>query len=155
MSYSKLTMAALLAATVISHGADLFTDSFNRSDSTDLDATTTGMGGMLITNGTLSAGNVWLEPVDDGVPDPIKSAVTNNQVRLATEFGTSHAIVNHNLASEVPAGTLSVSLDVREINPGDESSPVNRYLGFGIGFTLAEGNINGDSIRSLCKVCNR
>jgi hypothetical protein len=49
-----------MAATTLVHAETFFSDSFDRPDSTDLDAIINGMGGSLITNGTLTAGSVWL-----------------------------------------------------------------------------------------------
>ncbi len=144
MSYVKFTVAALWVATAALPGEVFFTDSFNRANSSDVDASTNGMSGVLVTNGTLNAANTWLEPVDAGTGLDSKSAVAANQLQVAVGAGTSHIIVNHNFASELPAGSMSVSLNVQQINPGNDATPEHRYLGVGIGFSLAEGNANTD-----------
>ncbi len=152
--YSHL--AALLLMTglgSLSAQTVLFSDNFNRTalagGNTDLlydvDFSTTGMGGTLITGGTLSVSNAWLEPVDIGTANESRSQIsTNDQLRLAVGPGTTHIVLSNNFATQLnTSGVLSVEIAVPAWLSLD-ATPLHRYMGIGIGGGEFELNVNGD-----------
>jgi len=114
----------------------LFSDSFDRADNDDISAATNGMGGLLLGNGTFSAGNVWLEPVDVAHALPDDARILSSQLKLGGNGHTVHVVPNHNFAGDLSAGVFAVQL--RVVSAPEGSSTVDRYAGIGIGGSLAE-----------------
>src|SRR5262245_48551066 len=84
-----------------------FSDNFNRANQLDLDAATNGMTGLIITNDTLTASNVWLEPMDLGRDEPTDSAITNNTLRMGGNGHSVNIVLDCNFASVMSTGLLS------------------------------------------------
>lgn len=140
---SRIAFLAIALATATNIGAQtvFFSDSFNRPDNLDLDAATNGMTGVLITNGTFTASNVWLEPIDLGRNVPGDSAVTNNILRMGGNGHSVNLVLDRNFATLMSTGVLSVTLKLTGIPGPNDTTAVNRYQGIGFGFTRAEGNV--------------
>lgn len=116
--------------------ADLFLDTFNRTASTDIDASNHGMSGSRVP--PLGAGTSWFEGWEgSGTADSIR--LTDSILQMATGVGMSESGVNHNFIGPdiLAAGGFSVSLRVISINT-DPSDPANRYAGFGVGLNAAQ-----------------
>jgi arylsulfatase A-like enzyme len=125
-----------------------FSDSFDRAADLNLDSTTTGMGGSLVTNGTLTASNIWLEPVDVANADDANARINaSQQLQMGGLGNTVHLILNHNFATTLTAGTMSITLDLKSPGPGG-AVPLDRYQAIGVGFSLAAGNVDGDRVLS-------
>ncbi len=125
----------------------LFSDSFARSTlpSNDLDADMGGMGGLLVSNGTFTAGNTWLEPQDVADAEDTRTRVDSangGELWLANGTGTSHAMLDHNFVDDaiLTNGRFRVVLDRINI----DSASNERHLGFGVGTTYAEATGYGD-----------
>ncbi len=133
-----LTLAAFVMIFGTSGQAQtvLFSDSFNRADNVNLSGATNGMGGLLITNGTLTVGNIWSEPVDVIQANPADSQIITNALKLGGNGHTDHVFLNHNFANDLGAGTLSVQ--VKAVTAPTSTSPIDRYTGIGLGGSLAE-----------------
>jgi hypothetical protein len=128
--------------------AVLFSDTFDRADSRNIDASLTGItdntGSSLAADAAYSQS--WLDPnsaaptygVQDGVATNGGGAqILSNQLRLAVGAGTSNAYVNHNFinASILAAGGFSVTIDVTGYN---QSGSAEQGGGFAIGMSQAE-----------------
>lgn len=118
-----------------------FSDSFDRTDNTDIDASSTGMSGTL---SPLAYQEVW-----EGSGDPTSIQIVSNQLNVAVGSGMSSLFLDHNFIDTaiLTADGFSVSLDVVSINTADD--PANRFGGFGVGNTLAEAQAAQDSFDSL------
>ncbi len=139
-----INISAICVFAISADAVVLFSDSFDRPDN-DLDANLGGMDGLLISNGTFTAGNTWLEPQDIADADPHKSWIrpdNGGELVVAEGNGTSHVALDHNFTDAVilTNGRFRVSLDLLEIN----SATGDRYLGFGVGMDAATANGNGD-----------
>lgn len=130
----------LMLAISLSVSADviLFSDNFNRSDNTDIDAgAPTGMGGYLMPM-------IYVESFEgSGTADSIQ--VIGGKLQMATGNGMSSMYLDHNFvdAEILESGGFTVLLDVVQISGGDD--PANRFGGFGIGLTEAEAAAANDS----------
>ncbi|TWT92917.1 hypothetical protein Pla108_40570 [Botrimarina colliarenosi] len=129
----------------------LFSDTFNRADSRNIDADLTG-----ITNNTgtaLPADGVYTHPFLDPANDPGPqdgmatngggARILSNQLLLAVGAGTSNAFVNHNFtnASILSDGAFTVSLDVL----GYGGNGNGQGGGFAIGMSQADALLAGDA----------
>lgn len=125
-----VVLCVLLTAGVAGAG-NLFTDTFDRPDSTDIDSSSVGMSGSL--------SPAYVETFEgSGLANSIQ--VLNNQLRMAVGAGMSDLYLDHNFTD---AGEFSISLDVIEINSAT-SDITNRFAGFGLGMSLDEANNLGD-----------
>src|SRR5215510_5469761 len=104
-----LVVWRLLAPSPVSAQTILFADNFNRTDNLNISAATNGMSGLLITNGTLTVSNVWLEPVDVANSAPTDAQILTNQLKMGGNLHTVHVVPNRNFANDFLAGTFSVS----------------------------------------------
>jgi len=120
----------LLAAGLAGAG-NLFTDTFDRPDSTDIDASTEGMSGTVST--------AYME-VFEGSGAASSIQILNNQLQVAVGNGMSNLYLNHNF---LESRKFSISLDVIELN-SVTSDIARRFAGFGLGMTLDEANNVGD-----------
>ncbi len=115
----------------------LFSDNYNRPDSTDIDASAVGTGGVLVPL-------VYVESFEgSGLATSIQ--IRNNQLNLAYGAGMSNLFLEHNFidAAILEADGFSVSLDVLSIQTSDDTP--NRFGGFGVGNSRAEAAAAGDS----------
>ncbi len=113
------------------YGDVLFSDSFNRPDSTDADASSVGMNGIL-------APLVYQESYEgSGAATSIQ--ILSNQLNMAYGPGMANLYLGHNFidALIVSAGGFSVSVDVVQISSA-ATDLANRFAGFGVGMTEAE-----------------
>ena len=132
-----------------------FSDSFNRPDSLKLDATTNSMAGMLMTNGTFTVSNIWLEPIDVGRSVPGDAAITNNTLRLGGNGHSVNIVLDRNFATLMSTGILSVTLKLNGTPAPNDSTATNRYQGIGFGFSRSEGNVVSASVdRVLSRVAD-
>lgn len=131
-------------ASAISNSAQtttFFSDSFNRANNLDLDGDTNGMTGLLITNGTMTAGNIWLEPIDTARSIPGNAAVTNNTMRMGGNGHSINIVLDRNFATVMSTGVLSLTLKVNGTPGPNDGSALHRYEGMGVAFARAEGNV--------------
>ena len=121
-------------------GAALFSDSYDRPDNTDIDASSTGMAGLL-------SPMVYQEAFE-GSGQPTSIQILSNELNIAVGAGMSSLYLDHNFTDLdiLSEGGFSVSLDVVSITNADD--PGNRFGGFGIGNTLAEAQAAQDSFDS-------
>ncbi len=119
-----LTAAANVSATV------LFSDSYNRANNTDIDASADGMAGTL-------APLIYVEAFE-GSGQPTSIAIVNNQLNVAMGPGMGSLFIDRNFtdADILAAGGFSISMNVASITNADDQS--NRYGGFGVGNTRDE-----------------
>ena len=121
-------------------GTTLFNDSYDRPNNTDIDASSTGMGG------TLSP-LVYVEAFEgSGAATSIQ--ILSNQLNVAMGAGMSSLFLDHNFidASLLTTDGFSVSIDVVGITTADDTG--NRFGGFGIGHTRDEALAARDSFDS-------
>lgn len=124
----------------------LLSDTFDRADDTDVDASGNGISGALVGTVFNPPGGVWLEPVDDVTAVPDRSQIVSNTLNLANGFGTSHVVLDYNLAPAVEqSGSIRVSFEAVFIDPSS-GGPQHRYVGVGIGGTVASLNTTGDRV---------
>ena len=137
----------------ISTGADakvLFSDSFDRADSYDIDGS---MDGIMDDKGSgLSAGTVYVSPYVDPInpvdaPDSDSTNgggqdITDGELRLAVGPGTSCCYLDHNFINTdiLTNGGFRVSVDVAGYN----QSTLGQGGVFSIGLTKAEADSCGD-----------
>jgi PEP-CTERM motif len=132
----------------------LFSDTFNRADSRDIQASLTGItdntGSSLAADGVYS--QPWLDPnnaaptygVQDGVAANGGGAqILSSQLQLAVGAGTSDAYVNHNFvnASILSADGFSISLDVG----GYTQTGYQQGGAFALGMSASEAASAGDA----------
>lgn len=134
------------AATCPAQTVTFFSDSFNRANNLDLDGDTNGMGGLLITNGTMTAANIWLEPIDTARSIPGNAAVTNNTMRMGGNGHSINIVLDRNFATVMSTGVLSLTLKVNGTPGPNDSSALHRYEGMGVAFARAEGNVVSASV---------
>lgn len=122
-------------------GPVLFSDSFNRPDNTDIDASSVGMTGLL-------APVVYMEAFE-GSGSPTSIQILNNQLNIAVGAGMSSLFIDHNLIdNEIQAADgFVVSMDVVGITSADDQG--NRFGGFGVGNSRDEALAAQDSYTSL------
>lgn len=145
---------ALNAAARMEAQTVFFSDSFNRADNLKLDGVTNGMGGMLITNGTFTASNVWLEPIDLGRNVPADSQISNNTLRMGGNGHSVNILLDNNSATLMSTGVLSIALKLNGAPLPNDGSALQRYEGIGFGFTRAEGNVVAAVDRTLSRVAD-
>ncbi|QDV73971.1 dockerin type I domain-containing protein [Botrimarina mediterranea] len=163
VTLGMLAACGLAATTQQASAVNLFTDTFDRPDSRNIDAVLTG-----ITNNTgtsLPADGVYTQPHVDPANEPGPqdgdaingggAQILGNQLQLAVGAGTSNAFVNHNFTngSILADGGFRVSLDVS----GYGGTSNGQGGGFGIGMSQAEASIAGDAVNGnpgLGKITN-
>jgi hypothetical protein len=137
-------IAAVLLAVSMGYaaypGTVLFSDSYNRPNATDIDASSVGMAGPL-------APLVYVENFE-GSGQATSIQILNNQLNVAMGVGMSSLYLDHNFidASILASSGFSVSLDVVGITAADDTG--NRFGGFGVGNTRAQAQAAGDSFDS-------
>jgi autotransporter-associated beta strand protein len=141
LSLSSLLIVLGSASSSPAQTVTFFSDSFTRANNPDLDGDTNGMGGLLITNGTMTAGNIWLEPIDLARSVPGDSAVTNNTLRMGGNGHSVNIVLDRNFATVMSTGILSLTLKLNGTPAPNDSSAVHRYEGLGVAFARAEGNV--------------
>jgi dockerin type I repeat protein len=151
---SALTVAicGLTAGNI--RAADLFVDTFNRPDNTDIDAVTTGItnntGEVFGTSAVYS--QPWIDPNSAapifGPPDTNAAngggqQILNNEYQLKYGMGTSNSFVNHNFtnASILSAHGFRVSLDVTGYNQATNG----QGAAIGVGMSLSEAQNGKDA----------
>ena len=120
---------------------DLFVDTFNRPDATNIDASAAGMWGSRVP--PIGVDAAYYEGFE-GSGSPANLAVVGNTLYKNSggmiECGLMHNFVGADLAS---AGGFSVSLTIQEIN-SDGSDNAHRYAGWGVGLSQTEAAAGGD-----------
>lgn len=166
-SLAVLAMMLLtLSLGLRAQAADLFVDTFDRPDSLDIDAVTTG-----ITNNTgttFGASAVytspWVDPATTatavppfGVPDADATngggqQILSNQFQLKYQAGTANAFVNHNFTNTAitTAKGFSVSLDLANFSQTTNGQGAAIAIGMSqaeamMGHDAFSGNSNVDS----------
>jgi hypothetical protein len=137
----KVCLAAVLAMTAVNaNAAVLFSDSYDRVNMTDIDASSVGM------SGTLSP--VVYQEAFEGSGQSTSIQVIGSQLNVARGVGMSSLYLDHNFtdASILSAGGFSMAMDVVRIATADDIA--NRFGGFGVGMTAAEAAAAGDSFDS-------
>ncbi len=114
----------------------LFSDSYDRADATDIDASSTGM------SGTLSP--LAYDEAFEGSGNATSIQILSNELDIAVGVGMSSLYLEHNFTDTAITDTdgFSVSLDVVAITSADDQ--LNRFGGFGVGNTLAEAQAAAD-----------
>ncbi len=135
--------------------AVLFSDSFDRADSRNIDATLTGI--VDNTGSSIPADAVysqpWIDPnsaspvygVQDGNPaNGGGTQILANKLQLKVGVGTTNAYINHNFinADILTAGGFSITVDVSGYN----QATINQGGAFGIGMTAAEAASMRDAV---------
>lgn len=123
-----------------------FADSFNRTNSGDLDGETNGMSGLLMANGSLSVSNIWLEPIDLARSVPADAMITNNTLRMGGNGHSVNIVLDRNFATLMSTGTISLTLKLNGTPAPNDASAPHRYEGIGFGFSRAEGNVVSASV---------
>ena len=136
----KVCLMVALVMALNAKGTVLFSDSYNRTNSTDINTSTDGM------DGTLSP-LAYVESFE-GSGQPTSIQILNNQLNVAMGPGMSSLFVDHNFtnADILTAGGFSVSLDVVSITNADDTG--NRFGGFGVGNTRDQALNAKDSFDS-------
>lgn len=146
VSLSALLAGLGIGSPTLAQTVTFFSDSFNRANNLDLDGDTNGMTGLLITNGTMTAANIWLEPIDLGRSVPGDAFVTNNTMRMGGNGHSVNIVLDQNFATVMSTGVLSLSLKVNGTPGPNDSSALHRYEGMGVAFARAEGNVVSASV---------
>lgn len=153
VSAALVVVCLYLAVAQDAKAVNLFSDTFNRPDSRNIDASLAG-----ITNNTgtvLPIDGVYTQPHLDPNNDPGPqdadavngggSQIIGNALQLAVGAGTSNAFVNHNFTNPVITsdGGFMVSLNLLGVASG---STLNEFGGgFAVGMSLAEANSADDA----------
>ncbi|MBP6124504.1 MAG: immunoglobulin domain-containing protein [Phycisphaerae bacterium] len=119
----------------------LFSDTFDRPNNTDIDASSAGMSGPLA---PMIYQEVW---EGSGLATSIQ--ILSNQLNIAMGPGMSSLFLDHNFIDNaiLEADGFSVSLTVVSITSADDQP--NRFAGFGVGNTRDEAMAAKDSFDSL------
>jgi len=131
---------ALLLTMALYARADVFlSDTFNRANNVDIDASADGMSGTL-------APCAYQEAFEGSGTASI--AIVSNQLNVAQGVGMSSLFIDHNLidADILNADGFSISMDVVSITSADDQG--NRFGGFGVGNTRSEALAAADSFDS-------
>ncbi|HEY2083363.1 MAG TPA: sulfatase-like hydrolase/transferase, partial [Verrucomicrobiae bacterium] len=141
---SRLVNPGQLFAPVVpaTNASDLFVDTFNRPDNTNIDASAIGMWGSRVP--PIGADAAYYEGYEgSGLPTSIQ--ILSSNLQMAVGAGMSENGIMHNFTGQdiVDAGGFSVELTVQEINT-DASDAANRYVGFGVGLSQTEAAVGGD-----------
>ena len=121
---------------------DLFVDTFNRPDNTNISASAAGMWGSDVP--PIGAGAAYYEGYEgSGLPSSIE--IIDGTLWMAVGPGMAENGIMQNFVGQdiIDAGGFSVELNVQDINT-DPSDPTNRYVGFGVGLTQAQAATGGD-----------
>ncbi len=121
--------------------ADLFLDTFNRPNATDIDTSNEGMSGSRVP--PLGEGVTWFEGFQGSGEGSIQ--IADGILQMATGTGMSENGLNHNFTGQdiLDAGGFSVSLRILDIN-SDPTDLANRFVGFGVGLNAAEAAAGND-----------
>ncbi|HRU16152.1 MAG TPA: hypothetical protein P5017_10620, partial [Anaerohalosphaeraceae bacterium] len=119
----------------------LFSDTFDRPNNTDIDASSAGMSGPLA---PMIYQEVW---EGSGLATSIQ--ILSHQLNIAMGPGMSSLFLDHNFIDNaiLEADGFSVSLTVVSITSADDQP--NRFAGFGVGNTREEAMAAKDSFDSL------
>ena len=142
---ARLMVRPPVSATPAATPADLFLDTFNRSNASDIDLSDDGMSGSRVP--PLGSGISWFEGWEgSGSAESIQ--VTEGILQMATGVGMSESGLNHNFTGQdiIDAGGFSVSLRILDINTDATDLP-NRYAGFGVGLDAVQA-AGGNDIAS-------
>jgi len=139
ISFLALLIGTVSLAQAAVTGTVLFSDSFNRPNNVDIDASSVGMSGTL-------APAVYQEVFEGSGTASV--AIVSNQLNVAQGVGMSSLYIDHNLidAAILNADGFSISMDVVSITSADD--PGNRFGGFGVGNTRDEAAAAKDSFDS-------
>ncbi len=122
---------------------DLFTDHFGRPDSTDIDASSLGMGGSRVP--PIGAGAAYYEGFEGtGLPDSIQ--ILDGRLQMAVGQGgmAENGIMLNFVGQDIlEAGGFSVETTITALN-NTAGGLEDRYFGFGVGLTEAEAAGGGD-----------
>jgi autotransporter-associated beta strand protein len=124
------------------NASDLFVDTFNRPDETNIDESAAGMWGSRVP--PLGVEAAYYEGFEgSGLPTSIQ--ILSSNLQMAVGVGMSENGIMHNFTGQdiVDAGGFSVELTVQDIDT-DSSDAANRYVGFGVGLSQAEAAAGGD-----------
>ncbi len=138
----RLMIPPPVNATPASTPADLFLDTFNRDNATDIDVSGSGMSGSRVP--PIGGAAAWFEGWEgSGTADSIQ--VVDGILQMATGVGMSENGLNHNFTGQdiLDAGGFSVSLRVLNIST-DPADPANRFAGFGVGLNAAQAGAGND-----------
>jgi hypothetical protein len=146
-------MAALMVMAVNVNAEVLFSDSFNRANNVDIDASTDGMGGSLGSLAYVEIGDdsIYGQQSGTGLPYPELTSIVDNQLYMAYGTNMTTMYLDHNFTdSEITAaGGMKIGLTI--VNGGNFTDN-DRFVGFGVGNTLSECqnvwfDFNGDGFR--------
>jgi hypothetical protein len=141
MKKTTAYVAILFLAIGVLQADVFFSDSFDRPNNTDIDASPVGMSGSL-------SPMTYVEAFEGSGAASIQ--ILSNQLNIAVGAGMSSLFMDHNFidADILSTDGFSVSLDVVSIIPTGTDT-ANRWGGFGVGLTrdeaLAAGDINDQS----------
>jgi hypothetical protein len=115
----------------------LFSDSYNRPDNTDIDASSGGMGGLLSPMAYVERDELLHANAAEAL---ILSNVELNQLHLADGPNMSVVYLNHNFtdAAITAAGGMKIGLTI--VSNDGTLVDGGRYVGFGVGSTLAQAS---------------
>ena len=117
----------------------LFSDSFNRADNVDIDASSDGMGGSLgsLTYVEIGDDEIYPQQSGTGLAYPELTSVVDNQLYMAygTNMTTMYLDHNFNDSEIIAAGGMKIGLTI--VNGGNFTDN-ERFVGFGVGNTLTE-----------------
>jgi hypothetical protein len=124
-------MAAIPAATI-------FSDSYNRPNNTDIDAgAPTGMGGILGTMTYVERDELLHANAAEAL---ILSNIENNQLHLADGPNMSVLYLNHNFTDAAITAADGMKIGLTIISNDGTLVDGGRYIGFGVGSTLAQAS---------------
>ncbi len=152
---TPIALLTFLAAIGTGHATTLlFADTFDRSDSANIDGSVSGISGTI--GSTFTADTVYTQPFVDPAnessgPDGAASngggaQISGNRLQLAVGAGTSNAYINHNFtdAAITSAGGMSITLDVP-----DYGGTARQHGG---GFAIGMSQVEADSARDAFNI---
>ncbi len=130
----------VLACIPVSAEVVLFSDSFNRTNNNDIDASSGGMGGSLSPLTYVEIGDNEIYPVQSGTgnPYPELTHVEDNQLYMAYGTNMSTMYLDHNFtdAAILTDGGMKIGLTIiQDLGTGTLGQ---HFVGFGVGNTLQE-----------------
>jgi hypothetical protein len=118
----------------------LFSDSFDRADSVDIDASSDGMGGLLSPMTYVEVGDDVIFPQSSGAgnPYPELTQILGNRLYMAYGTNMTTMYLNHNFVDDEILIADGMRIGITIIQDMGPQTGLGFFVGFGVGNTLAE-----------------
>ena len=129
---STLFYIAILSCAIAANASvNIFTDTFDRPDNTDIDDSALGMSGVSIPVNYLETGDILTN-------NPGLTNIENNSLHLADGPNMSVFYINHNFTDSEILQNGGMKIGMTIVSNDGTADDNDRYTGFGIGNSLSE-----------------